>query len=343
MQAAPPLRVWALLGQHRGDNNQVLALAEALGLPFETKSLQYNRWRWLQPRWLGASLRSLIPESRALVTGEAPDLIISTGRRSVPVVQWIRRRSGGRTRSVHIGYPRLSPDRFDLVVSTPEYPVPDHPKVMRIAIALTRRPNADSNGCGRRWLGPYPAPRHLLVLGGPTLFWSLSSSAMLDTVSRLLTEADEHGGSLLVIGSPRTPPGLLNAVRDRIAGSRTPALLAPTDGPSSYRDLIAASDAIFVTGDSVAMVSEAIVTGKPVGLIPVRATLPGKVYMGLMDWLRPGRRVHPRDLRYFWSAIIEDDRIGTLDGPRAGVSVDPTGPVVARVLKLLNRRAIAAD
>ena len=34
------LRVWALLGPHRGDNNQILALAEALGLPFEEKWLQ---------------------------------------------------------------------------------------------------------------------------------------------------------------------------------------------------------------------------------------------------------------------------------------------------------------
>jgi hypothetical protein len=29
-------RIWALLGAHAGDNNQVLALAEELGLPFET-------------------------------------------------------------------------------------------------------------------------------------------------------------------------------------------------------------------------------------------------------------------------------------------------------------------
>ena len=33
-KSGKPLRVWALLGPHRGDNNQVLALAEALGLPF---------------------------------------------------------------------------------------------------------------------------------------------------------------------------------------------------------------------------------------------------------------------------------------------------------------------
>ena len=43
------MRVWALLGPHRGDNNQVLALAEALGLPFEEKWLSYNQFRRVQP------------------------------------------------------------------------------------------------------------------------------------------------------------------------------------------------------------------------------------------------------------------------------------------------------
>ena len=42
-------RVWALLGPHRGDNNQVLALAEALGLPFEEKTLSYNQLRRVPP------------------------------------------------------------------------------------------------------------------------------------------------------------------------------------------------------------------------------------------------------------------------------------------------------
>ena len=30
-------------------------------------------------------------------------------------------------RAVHLGYPRISPKHFDLVVPTPEYPVPDAP------------------------------------------------------------------------------------------------------------------------------------------------------------------------------------------------------------------------
>src|SRR5437868_3207352 len=149
MARASPRRVWALLGAHPGDNNQILALAESLGVPFEAKDLRYNQWRHLHPRILGASLRSLTRQSRIMVAGQPPDLTISCGHRSVPVVQELRRRSQGRTRSVHIGYPRLSPDRFDLVVTGPEYPVPDHPHVLRIPLALSRARQSTPNDADR--------------------------------------------------------------------------------------------------------------------------------------------------------------------------------------------------
>src|SRR5438067_3845378 len=137
MPQQPEARVWTLLGPHRGDNNQVLALAEALGLPFEEKTLSYNALRRVPPRWLGATFASVAADARPQIEGEPPDLIISTGLRSVPVVRELKRRSGARTRTVHLGYPRISPKHFDLVVPTPEYPVPDAPNVLRIPFALT--------------------------------------------------------------------------------------------------------------------------------------------------------------------------------------------------------------
>ena len=33
-------RIWVLLGHRKGDNNQLLALAQALKLPFETRTIR---------------------------------------------------------------------------------------------------------------------------------------------------------------------------------------------------------------------------------------------------------------------------------------------------------------
>src|SRR5215211_8882518 len=135
MSEEPP-RIWAILGRKRGDNNQVLALANALGIPFETRQLNYNRLRKLPKRLLGKNLASVLPEARKLLQPPWPDLAIAIGHHSIPVVRWIRRQSGGRTKLVRIGNPRMDPSEFDLIITTPQYPVPDAPQVMRLALPI---------------------------------------------------------------------------------------------------------------------------------------------------------------------------------------------------------------
>jgi mitochondrial fission protein ELM1 len=327
------VKIWAILGAHRGDNNQVLALAEALGLPFECKQLSFNHWRHFQPRLLGATMRSLSRESRKAIAGEVPDLTISTGHRSVPVVQALRRRSAGKLRSIHVGYPRISPGHFDLVVATPEYPVPDHANLMRIPFALTRRSSAELPDEG--FLQTYPAPRRLLILGGPTLYWRFEPGDVLQALAKLLRTASRDGGSLLVVGSPRTPRRTLARVKALIGQSQAAALI-PMEGPPTYGSLLAAADSLFVTADSVAMVSDAIATGKPVGLISLRPTLGGQLAMSLFNRLRRGRRMLPRDLRYFWDELLTNGFAGTVSEPRHGLAPNVNRIAAERARVVLN-------
>jgi mitochondrial fission protein ELM1 len=331
-QALPP-RAWALLGARRGDNNQVLALAEALNVPFEVKALRYNPLRHLQPGLLGATFRSLTVESRALVSCDWPDLTISTGHRSVPVVQAIRKASNGRTRSVHIGYPRISPKNFDLVVATPEYPIVDHPNLVRIPLALTRAtaPPVDHSV----FWDVHPSPRRLLVIGGPTLYWRLDPTDIQQAIEQLCLTAFADGGSVIVIGSPRTPPKLLAQVDSWIEQAQVPSVLMRMDGLPGYGALLAHADSVAVTADSVAMISDAVAAKKPVGLVPVQPTLTGSMMMGLMDHFAPGERVRPRDLRHFWSILHRQSLAGTVIDPKLGKVPDLTRVVAARVRTML--------
>lgn len=329
------MRVWALLGPHRGDNNQVLALAEALGLPFEEKWLRFNQLRRLQPALLGATLRSVAADARAQLRGELPDLTISTGHRSVPVVRALRKRSGGKMRAVHLGYPRISPRHFDLVVPTPEYPVPDAPNVVRIPFALSPLTKAAVAPDELAALTAFPSPRRLFVLGGPTLYWELPQPHMLAALRRLLEIADRGGGSVLAIGSPRTPQRLLNAVAEMLGRAGVPAFIAPREGAPSYRAMIAAADQIHVTADSVAMVADAVNTRKPVGIVAIGKSRLGRIVMAAADRVRPGKRLYPRDLRFFWASLEEHGFGGTVDVPLASDPPDFTADIAARVRRLL--------
>lgn len=332
-----PIRVWALLGPHRGDNNQVLALAEALGFPFEEKWLRYNPLRRLQPALLGATLKSVAADARTQLEGEPPDLTISTGHRSVPVVRALQKRSGGKMHSVHLGYPRISPKHFDLVVPTPEYPIADAPNVVRVPFALSPHGARPVEEADRALLASYPRPRRLLLIGGPTLYWHLSERRLVRATKRLLHAVRWAGGSVLAVGSPRSPSGLLSSVAATLEQSSVPSLLAPIEGSPSYAALIEAADEIYVTADSVAMIADAVMTGKPVGIIPISKSKLGKAVMALADRVRPGKRLFPRDLRFFWASLAEHGFGGTIDEPRASDPPDFTASIAERVRRLLEQ------
>jgi hypothetical protein len=334
------IRVWALLGPHRGDNNQVLALAEALGLPFEEKWLSYNQLRRVQPALLGATFRSVARQARAQLEGDPPDLTISTGLRSVPVVRELRRRSGGMMRAVHLGYPRISPRHFDLVVPTPEYPVPDALNVVRIPFALSRLAAGPAfDPAELTSVGDLPHPRRLLVLGGPTLYWELPEPQIMASLRELIATTERCGGSVLAIGSPRTPPHLLSAVEKALGHAKIPTFMAPREGMPSYRAMVEAADELYVTADSVAMVADAVNTRKPVGIVPIAKSALGRAVMAVTDRIRPGKRLRPRDLRFFWASLEEHGFRGTIEAPRASNPPDFTAEIADRVKQLLKLRS----
>jgi hypothetical protein len=160
---------------------------------------------------------------------------------------------------------------------------------------------------------------------------------MVATTQQLLGEAAKEAGSVIAVGSPRTPPELLAAVRRCLETSAVPSLFVPSDGPPAYPALIEASDFIFVTGDSVAMVADAVTTGKPVGLVPIAKSPLGRAATAIMDRLRPGRRLYPRDLRFFWAALKKEGFVGTLEAPEASDPPDYAAIIAQRVTQLLEQ------
>lgn len=237
-------------------------------------------------------------------------------------------------RTVHLGYPRISPSNFDLVVPTPEYPVPDAPNVYRIPFALSPHRAREIEQSDRDLLAAYPRPRRLLLIGGPTLYWELPEGEMVQATRRILEAAKTTGGSVIAVGSPRSPVDLLTAINDTLETSCVPFLFAPLEGPPAYGAMVEGADEIYVTADSVAMVADAVLTRKPVGIIPIHKSRLGRVVMAAADRLRPGKRLFPRDLRFFWASLEEHGFGGTIDNPRASDPPDFTAETARLVRRL---------
>jgi hypothetical protein len=325
------LLVWLLLDNRVGDNNQLLALAKALGFPFEAKQMRFNALRRV-PFLNHDGLAVVARDARDLIRPPWPDLVIVTGYGGVAVARYIRRQSGGRTRLVHIGNPRGKIDDFDLQITTPQYPrraknlleLPfpiGHP-------AREAQPTADE----LHWLDDFPRPRRLVAVGGPARHWELDHRALKNAVATLRTK--EPKASLLVATSHRTRP----ATRGLLAGMLTGAEQVLVEHFPRFAVLLSRCDEIYVTADSVSMISEALLTGKRVGLIPIRRSLLGRISHWLAEVML-GRATLP-NFPNFWKRLDEHGLGGTVEHPVAAEVEDTVGQAAQAVREVLAGKSV---
>lgn len=253
-------RVWALLGDKAGDNAQILALAGALGWPFEVKRLAYRSLRKLPNLLFGASLATLDRARSDALAPPWPDLVIAIGRRSVPVARWIRRQAGGRTRLVQLGRPRAPAAWFDLVVTTPQYAIAPAPNVVELPLPIATPAAAATGGD----FDALPRPRIVALVGGPSIAFPLDAAAARRLRDQLEAMAKAWRGSLLVTTSRRTPEAVATLLLGQYAVPSRTFGFGSAPGPSPYPRLLAAGDVFVVTADSASMLADAAATGRPV-------------------------------------------------------------------------------
>jgi len=295
--------VWLLASYRAGENTQIRALAEALDWPYEIKRLVYRPLAWRPHLLCREDLAGLDRAASDPLTSPWPDLIISAAVRNEPAARWIRRRAEHPVKLVFLGRVWAGLENFDLVVTTPQYRLSDHPRVLRNLTtqqAITPERLADA---ARDWAASFahlPRPRVAVLVGGTSGPHALDARA----ATRLAGEAGAlagDGGSLLVTTSARTPAAAAAALARHLDMPHHLHRWAP-DAANPYLAMLALAERIVVTGDSIAMVSEAIATGKPVHIFdpgsgreamgPVAARLPS------LSWWRGWNRERGKALAY---------------------------------------------
>jgi mitochondrial fission protein ELM1 len=272
MRATPP-RVWVLRDDRPGNATQALGLAEALAWPYEVKQLRCRRAAALHNRWLGASIAGIDRDASTPLDPPWPDLVITAGRRTAPVAEWIRAQSHGRARIVALG--RKAGDdaeRYDCVV-TPGYTrLFAHPhrietsgplhRVTPDALAKAREEWADR-------LGDAPAPRIAVLVGGTSGQYRLGSAEAAELGRACADLARACGGSLFATTSRRLGPAATDAFCSAIGKIHFLHRWTPDDPTNPYLGLLAHADAFVITGDSESMIAEATSLGRPVAIYPL--------------------------------------------------------------------------
>jgi mitochondrial fission protein ELM1 len=264
--------IWVLLTHAPGDNDQSLALADALGA---SSVVKYIDWPLTDPEQDRALVRALLANTAEALArrdtiglqGPWPRIVICCGRRADRVGFWVKRQSGGHTKVVSIGRAHQPVARYDLLAAPPQYALPERANIVRLPLPLARRRQDNAPSRGNAAAGsnmvPVTKPWFTILLGGEVKEFVVSPQELERTARAAQEAADRHGGSVVVSTSRRTSPEMLAAV-ERVLKNPYIYRWSPANRDENpYEVLLAQSAALFVTADSASMMLDCAASGTP--------------------------------------------------------------------------------
>jgi hypothetical protein len=259
--------IWVLCDDRMGNTTQALGVAEALDLPFTVKRVHYNAKAKRHNLLNYASISGVNIEKSDPLVEPWPDLVIAAGRKLAPVSRYIRKKSRGKAKLVHIMWPGFPAFGFQLI-AMPEHDKPQRGKhILRTLGAPHRITPEILEREGKMWgtsLKHIPAPYIALLVGGNSKEgeFTVTHARLLGQMASAL--AAEKKASLLITTSRRTGKEAQAALLSAISVTHhfhDPNKVSKLNPFIAY---LALSDLVVVTGDSISMCSEACASGKPV-------------------------------------------------------------------------------
>lgn len=279
--------IWVLADDRAGNTAQALGTAEALGAEIIVKKVRYTKAVVLPNAIRGSSLLGVTKETIDEIKEPFPDVAIAAGRRAAPLLRYIKKQSGGKTKIVQIMFPGyFGLSDFDLVV------LPNHdgcklvrPNIMRTTGAphrITPERLATEKEKWGKVFESLSSPRIALIVGGATKDKPFTAEMAQDLADRAvaLKKALGDQGSFLVTTSRRTGEQQEKIIREALPDPKFFYGWGNKEIENPYFGFLALADHIIVTGDSVSMCSESCAADAPVYIYAPEGTV-GKKHAAL--------------------------------------------------------------
>lgn len=279
--------IYVLKSKYHGSNNQLIALAEIVGQGRTVKPVRcelVSRIKLLYPlyRWLCRSSTEsstaggvVFWARRFLLQGECPSLkkedmvIAKTPPFEAPLLMLAQ---GTGAKKIFVGSPRrFSENAFDCLISTPSTPadaasvrlsmLPTLLSYQDITAAEGAKDTKHGGGAeSRPWC---------FFLGGNARGYSYSEADWRRICQQMISLSKQHSKKILVSTSPRTGADAEKIIKAML-GDQNEVESVFLWGENFEREgspmleYITVSDCLFVTEDSAGMISDALVSSRPV-------------------------------------------------------------------------------
>ncbi|MFL2893943.1 MAG: mitochondrial fission ELM1 family protein [Candidatus Pelagibacter sp.] len=251
-------------GMH-GMISQVEGLAKALDIEFIHQKVELNSfWKLIPP--------NLTPVSKLVfkkIDISDFDIIISCGRKSVIPSIYLKKNSEKKIFNIHIQDPKVSLGNFDLVIA------PEHDNLRGKNVITSKgaihylTPDEIKNN--HNYLADKLNKNHeylLLVLGGPNKYYDYEDQNLINIFGIIKKILNDNNLQAIVIPSMRTPKKTINLANEYLGPEN---LIINNLDKKAYLSGLSLAKYIIVTCDSISMISEAALTGKPIYIADIPA------------------------------------------------------------------------
>jgi len=256
-------------GMH-GMISQVEGLAKALDLEFVHEKIELNSfWKLFPPR--------LTPINNFIFKNKINhdfNILISCGRKSVVPSIYLKNKFKNKIMNIHIQDPKVSLNNFDYIV-TPEHDDLKSKNVLSSKGAIHYLTNDELDENENYLKSRIDSQKKIVafIIGGPTKYYNYEEKVIDEIFLKIKNNFLNNDYQAIIIPSMRTPKSIIKKSQDYFVQGQ---VVIDNVDKKAYLSALKLADHIVVTCDSISMISEAAITGKPIYVAQMPTTKKNK-------------------------------------------------------------------
>ena len=253
-------------GMH-GMISQVEGMAKALNTEYSHKIVRLNfPWNLIPPKFTIVS-QIVLKDKIYISDNDAPDLIISCGRKSVIPSISIKKKNL-KIFTIHIQDPKVKFKNFDAIVA-PEHDNLKGDNIYNSKGAIHYITEQEISNASQYLADKIKNEKIVsLILGGPNKYYSFNFDQIINIFSQIKSIFVSNGYKVIIIPSMRTPKAIIDLAIKEMGSS---GHVVNKVDKQAYLSAYALANYVIVTCDSTSMISEAATSGKPIFVAHMKA------------------------------------------------------------------------
>ncbi|MDC1475865.1 mitochondrial fission ELM1 family protein [Pelagibacteraceae bacterium] len=253
-------------GMH-GMISQVEGIAKALNTDYSHKIVRLRfPWNFIPPKFTPIS-EIILKDKIYLTENQIPDLIISCGRKSVIPSIFIKKKNS-QIFNIHIQDPKVNFKNFDAIVA-PEHDGLNGDNIYSSKGAIHYITESEISKAKPYLLDKIKSSKVVsLILGGPNKYYKFDRDQLIKIFNSIKSEFVSKGYKIIVIPSMRTPKESIDLAIKEMGEC---GYVVNKVDKQAYLSAYGLANYVVVTCDSVSMISEAAISGKPIFVAHMKA------------------------------------------------------------------------